>query len=240
MGISKFFRRRLKNDTGSRLFKITEEENGMVIGYYREKEGALEPDGCDRVYKEREGSDYILNAIVLNGSRGDKIVIRDVEDIGKSEKNMQKMMEYMRMKGMSMVCVSEDGTEEELTGSEMYEARRGAELKKREEVSERIKEGIARAREEGKQIGGEEKYKVEPEKEDMIMKAYELGIMKWEACAKELGGMSKSNFYLRYDKWKKGYTQEINTENEAQSANEPEEKWKGNRLVEIGGESTND
>ena len=41
--------------------------------------------------------------------------------------------------------------------------------------------------------------------EDMIMKAYELGRMKWEACAKELGGMSKSNFYLRYDKWKKGY-----------------------------------
>ena len=58
------------------------------------------------------------------------------------------------------------------------------------------------------------------------MKAYELGMMKWESCAKELGGMSKSNFYLRYDKWKKGYTQEINTENEAQSANEPEEKWK--------------
>lgn len=198
----------------------------MVIGYYREKAGANAPIGCDRVYKEREGSDYILNAIVLNGSRGDKIVILNKEDIGKSEKNTQKMMEYMRMKGMSMVCVREDGTEEELTGSEMYEARRGVELKKREEVSEKIKEGIARAREEGKQIGGEEKYRVEPEKENMIMKAYELGMMKWESCAKELGGMSKSNFYLRYDKWKKGYTQEINTENEAQSANEPEEKWK--------------
>lgn len=188
----------------------------MVIGYYREKEGAAAPEGCDRVYKEREGSDYILNAIVLNGSRGDKIVIKDVEDIGKSEKNMKKMLEYMQMKGISMVCVREDGTEEELTSSEMYEARRGAELKKREEVSEKIKEGIERAREEGKQIGGEEKYKVEPEKEDMIMKAYELGMMKWESCAKELGGMSKSNFYLRY------------------------EKWKGNKQAEIGGESTND
>ena len=198
----------------------------MVIGYYREKAGVNAPIGCDRVYKEREGSDYILNAIVLNGSKGDKIVITDIEYIGKSEKNTQKMMEYMRMKGMSMVCVREDGTEEELTGSEMYEARRGVELKKREEVSEKIKEGIARAREEGKQIGGEEKYRVEPEKENMIMKAYELGMMKWESCAKELGGMSKSNFYLRYEKWKKGYAQEINTENEAQSANEPEDKWK--------------
>ena len=188
----------------------------MVIGYYREKEGALVPDKCDRVYKEREGTDYILNAIVLNGSKGDKIVIRNKEDIGKSEKNTQKMLEYMRIKGIRMVCVSEDGTEEELTGSEIYEARRGVELKKREEVSEKIKEGIARAREEGKQIGGEEKYRVEPEKEDMIMKAYELGIMKWESCAKELGGMSKSNFYLRYD------------------------KWKGNKQAEIGGESTND
>ena len=190
----------------------------MVIGYYREKEGAAAPVGCDRIYKERAGSDYILNAIVLNGSRGDKIVIRDVEDIGKSEKNTQKMLEYMQMKGMRMVCVREDGTEEELTGSEMYEARRVIELKKREEVSEKIKEGLARAKEEGKQIGGEEKYKVEPEKEDMIMKAYELGMMKWEACAKELGGMSKSNFYLRYDKWKSS------TKGEA----------------EIGGESTND
>lgn len=176
----------------------------MVIGYYREKEGTAIPNGCDRIYKEREGSDYILNALVLNGSRGDKIVIRNKEDIGKSEKNTQKMLEYMMIKGMRMVCVSEDGTEEELTGSEGYEARRGAELKKREEVSEKIKEGIEKAREEGKQIGGEEKYKVEPEKEDMIMKAYELGMMKWESCAKELGGMSKSNFYLRYDKWKKG------------------------------------
>ena len=188
----------------------------MVIGYYREKEGALVPDKCDRVYKEREGTDYILHAIVLNGSKGDKIVIRNKEDIGKSEKNTQKMLEYMRIKGIRMVCVSEDGTEEELTGSEIYEARRGVELKKREEVSEKIKEGIARAREEGKQIGGEEKYRVEPEKEDMILKAYELGIMKWESCAKELGGMSKSNFYLRYD------------------------KWKGNKQAEIGGESTND
>ena len=34
------------------------------------------------------------------------------------------------------------------------------------------------------------------------MQAYEIGMMKWEACAKELGGMSKSNFYLRYEKWK--------------------------------------
>lgn len=188
----------------------------MVIGYYREKEGAAIPNGCDRIYKEREGSDYILNALVLNGSRGDKIVIRNKEDIGKSEKNTQKMLEYMMLKGMRMVCVSEDGTEEELTGSEMHEIRRGAEMKKREEVSEKIKEGLARAKEEGKQIGGEEKYKVEPEKEDMIMKAYELGMMKWESCAKELGGMSKSNFYLRY------------------------EKWKGNKQAEIGGESTND
>ena len=183
----------------------------MVYGYYREKEGAAIPNGCDRIYKEREGSDYILNAIVLNGSRGDKIVIRNKEDIGKSEKNVQKMLEYMSIKGMKMVCVSEDGTEEELTGSEIYETRRGAELKKREEVSEKIKEGIERARGEGKQIGGEEKYRVEPEKEDMIMKAYELGMMKWESCAKELGGMSKSNFYLRYEKWKKGDTRETNT-----------------------------
>lgn len=176
----------------------------MVIGYYREKEGTAIPNGCDRIYKEREGSDYILNALVLNGGRGDKIVIRNKDDIGKSEKNTQKMLEYMMLKGMRMVCVSEDGTEEELTSSEMYEIRRGAELKKREEVSDKIKEGLARAKEEGKQIGGEEKYRVEPEKEDMIMKAYELGMMKWESCAKELGGMSKSNFYLRYDKWKKG------------------------------------
>ena len=190
----------------------------MVYGYYREKEGVAIPNGCDRIYKEREGSDYILNAIVLNGSRGDKIVIRDVEDIGKSEKNTIKMIEYMRMKGISMVCVSEDGTEEELTEGKWYKRLGKVEEKSREEISEKIKEGIARAREEGKQIGGEEKYKVEPEKEDMIMKAYELGIMKWEACAKELGGMSKSNFYLRYEKWKS------NTKGEA----------------EIGGESTND
>lgn len=190
----------------------------MVIGYYREKEGTAIPNGCDRIYKEREGSDYILNALVLNGGRGDKIVIRNKDDIGKSEKNTQKMLEYMMLKGMRMVCVSEDGTEEELTSSEMYEIRRGAELKKREEVSDKIKEGLARAKEEGKQIGGEEKYRVEPEKEDMIMKAYELGMMKWESCAKELGGMSKSNFYLRYEKWKS------NTKGEE----------------EIGGESTND
>ena len=176
----------------------------MIYGYYREREGVAIPNGCDRIYKEREGSDYILNAIVLNGSRGDKIIICNKEDIGKSEKNVQKMLEYMGIKGMKMVCVSEDGTEEELTDIEMYETRRGAEKKKREEVSEKIKEGIERARGEGKQIGGEEKYRVEPEKEDMIMKAYELGMMKWESCAKELGGMSKSNFYLRYDKWKKG------------------------------------
>lgn len=211
----------------------------MVYGYYREKEGANIPEGCDRIYKERAGSDYILNAIVLNGSRGDKIVIRNKDDIGKSEKNTKKMLEYMMLKGMRMVCVSEDGTEEELTGIEGYEIRRVVELKKREEVSEKIKEGLARAKEEGKQIGGEEKYRVEPEKEDMIMKAYELGMMKWESCAKELGGMSKSNFYLRYDKWKGGKVAPDGIA-EPKGEAEPIDKWKGNKQAEIGGESTND
>lgn len=212
----------------------------MVIGYYREKAGANAPIGCDRIYKEREGADYILNALVLNCGRGDKIVIRDVEDIGKSEKNTIKMIEYMRMKGISMVCVSEDGTEEELTEGEWYERLGKVEEKSREEISEKIKEGIERAREEGKQIGAEEKYKVEKEKEDMIMQAYEIGMMKWEACAKELGGMSKSNFYLRYDKWKKGEQVTSDGTAEPKGEAEPIDKWKGNKQAEIGGESAND
>lgn len=168
----------------------------MIIGYSKDKDVRLE--GVEKMWNEPTGRYEVLTRVVMGLRAGDELIFSDIRDLG-SNWQLLKVAEWCDRVG-AKAYIDDLGYKMRLT-TDMV--RGTAEEVWKEELSRRIKEGQERARQEGKVVGSVDKYVVEEEKENNIIGAYKMGMIGVKDACKELGGMSKSNFYVRVARWEK-------------------------------------
>lgn len=142
----------------------------MLIGYARtstlEQEAGLQAQvrdlqafGCDEIYQEQVssvGDRPQLDAAIKSLRKGDKLVVCKLDRLARSVKHLGELLDIIEAKGAGLVILSMGGQQIDTTtatGKLMLNIMSSIAQFEREMMLERQKEGIQKAKAEGKYTG---------------------------------------------------------------------------------------
>jgi len=157
---------------------------------------ALEEYGCEKIYQEQVSSvaeREQLNLAMESLRSGDKLVCTKLDRLCRSVKHLGEVIDLLNAKDASLVILDMGGTSIDTsspTGKLILNVMASVAAFEREMMLERQREGIAKAKAEGKYVGRQPTARA---KTDMVKAAIEQNIPKAQ-IAKDLG-ISRASLY---------------------------------------------
>jgi DNA invertase Pin-like site-specific DNA recombinase len=156
----------------------------------------LEEYGCERVYQEQVSSigERVKLEEALGSLRaGDKLVVTKLDRLARSVQHLGQIIDRVNLAGASLVILDMGGTAVDTsnaTGKLILNVMSSVSQFEREMMLERQREGIAKAKAEGKYKGRKATARA---KTDMVKLALANGVSKPQIC-KDLG-ISRTSLY---------------------------------------------
>ena len=158
----------------------------------------LKAYGCgdDNVYKEQVssvGERKELDAAINSLRKGDKLVVTKLDRLARSVRHLGDLLETLEAKGAGLVILSMGGQQVDTTtatGKMMLNVMASVAQFEREMMLERQKEGIAKAKKEGKYTG---RKPTAMNKADAVLSLLSSGMSKTKVC--EHVGISRASLY---------------------------------------------
>lgn len=183
----------------------------MLVGVARtstlEQEAGLEAQvrdlkayGCDEIYQEQVssvGERLQLDAAIKSLRSGDKLVVTKLDRLARSVRHLGDMLETLEAKGAGLVVLSMGGQQVDTTtatGKMMLNVMASVAQFEREMMLERQKEGIAKAKSEGKYTGRKPTAMAKSEAALSLLKS---GMTKVKVCQQL--GISMASLYRILD-----------------------------------------
>lgn len=179
----------------------------MLVGVARtstlEQEAGLEAQvrdlkayGCEEIYQEQVssvGERPQLEAAIKSLRKGDKLVVTKLDRLARSVKHLGDLLDSLEAKGTGLVILSMGGQQVDTTtatGKMMLNVMASVAQFEREMMLERQKEGIAKAKAEGKYTG---RKPTAMNKSDAVLSLLKSGMAKAKVC--ENLGISRASLY---------------------------------------------
>lgn len=179
----------------------------MLVGYARtstldQKAGLaaqvrdLEAYGCDDVISEEAsavGEREKLVAAIRNLRTGDKLVVTKLDRLARNVRHLGELLETLDTKGAGLVILSMGGQQIDTTtatGRMMLNVMASVAQFEREMMLERQKEGIQKAKDQGKYTG---RKPTAMNKADAVLSLLKSGMSKTKVC--EQVGISRASLY---------------------------------------------
>lgn len=179
----------------------------MLVGYARTstiEQGAgleaqvrdLKAFGCETIYQEQVSSvaeRQELDSAIKSLRTGDKLVVGKLDRLARSVRHLGDLLETLEAKGAGLVILSMGGQQVDTTtatGRMMLNVMGAVAQFEREMMLERQKEGIAKAKAEGKYTG---RKPTAMAKADAAMSLLDSGMSKAKVC--EHLGISRASLY---------------------------------------------
>jgi DNA invertase Pin-like site-specific DNA recombinase len=158
----------------------------------------LKAYGCgdDDIYEEQVssvGERKKLDAAINSLRKGDKLVVTKLDRLARSVRHLGDLLETLEAKGAGLVILSMGGQQVDTTtatGKMMLNVMASVAQFEREMMLERQKEGIAKARKEGKYTG---RKPTAMNKADAVLSLLSSGMSKTKVC--EHVGISRASLY---------------------------------------------
>ena len=156
----------------------------------------LKEYGCEEVYQEQVssvGDRGQLDAAIKSLRTGDKLVVTKLDRLARSVRHLGDLIEVLEAKGAGLVILSMGGQQVDTTtatGLMMLNVMASVAQFEREIMLERQKEGIAKAKAEGKYTG---RKPTAMAKSDAVMSLLNSGMSKVKVC--DQVGISKASLY---------------------------------------------
>ena len=184
----------------------------MLVGLARtstvEQEAGLEAQvrdlkayGCDEIYQEQVssvGERIQLDAAIKSLRQGDKLVVTKLDRLARSVRHLGDLLETLEAKGAGLVILSMGGQQVDTTtatGKMMLNVMASVAQFEREMMLERQKEGIAKAKADGKYNGRKPTAMAKSEAALALLKS---GMSKVKVC--EQLGISLASLYRILEK----------------------------------------
>lgn len=184
----------------------------MLVGLARtstvEQEAGLEAQvrdlkafGCDEIYQEQVssvGERLQLDAAIKSLRQGDKLVVTKLDRLARSVRHLGDLLETLEAKGAGLVILSMGGQQVDTTtatGKMMLNVMASVAQFEREMMLERQKEGIAKAKADGKYNGRKPTAMAKSEAALALLKS---GMSKVKVC--EQLGISLASLYRILEK----------------------------------------
>lgn len=179
----------------------------MLIGYARTstvEQGAgleaqlrdLKAYGCEECYQEQVssvGDRDQLDAAIKSLRSGDKLVVTKLDRLARSVRHLGELLETLEARGAGLVILSMGGQQVDTTtatGKMMLNVMAAVAQFEREMMLERQKEGIEKAKSEGKYTG---RKPTAMAKADSVKALLATGMSKTKVC--EQVGISRASLY---------------------------------------------
>ena len=156
----------------------------------------LQAFGCEEVYQEQVSSVCErpqLDAAIKSLRKGDKLVVTKLDRLARSVRHLGELLETLEAKGAGLVILSMGGQQIDTTtatGKMMLNVMASVAQFEREMMLERQKEGIAKAKSEGKYTG---RKPTAMAKRDAVMALVKTGMPKTKIA--EQVGISPASLY---------------------------------------------
>ena len=156
----------------------------------------LKAYGCEEVYQEQVssvGEREQLDAAIKSLRTGDKLVVTKLDRLARSVRHLGDLIEVLEAKGAGLVILSMGGQQVDTTtatGKMMLNVMASVAQFEREMMLERQKEGIAKAKADGKYTG---RKPTAMAKSDAVISLLNSGMSKVKVC--EQVGISKASLY---------------------------------------------
>ena len=156
----------------------------------------LKAYGCEEVYQEQVssvGEREQLDAAIKSLRTGDKLVVTKLDRLARSVRHLGDLIEVLEAKGAGLVILSMGGQQVDTTtatGKMMLNVMASVAQFEREMMLERQKEGIAKAKADGKYTG---RKPTAMAKSEAVMSLLSSGMSKAKVC--EQVGISKASLY---------------------------------------------
>jgi DNA invertase Pin-like site-specific DNA recombinase len=182
-------------------------EHDMLVGVARtstlEQVAGLEAQvrdlkayGCEEVYQEQVssiGEREQLDAAIKSLRSGDKLVVCKLDRLARSVRHLGDLIDTLEARGAGLVILSMGGQQVDTTtatGKMMLNVMASVAQFEREMMLERQKEGIAKAKAEGKYTG---RKPTAMAKSDAVLSLLNSGMSKAKVC--EQIGISRASLY---------------------------------------------
>lgn len=179
----------------------------MLVGYARtstlEQDAGLDAQvrdlkayGCEELYKEQVssvGERQQLDAAIKSLRKGDKLVVAKLDRLARSVRHLGDLLETLEAKGSGLVILSMGGQQVDTstaTGKMMLNVMGSVAQFEREMMLERQKEGIQKAKADGKYTG---RKPTAMAKADSVKALLATGMSKAKVCQQV--GISKASLY---------------------------------------------
>jgi DNA invertase Pin-like site-specific DNA recombinase len=156
----------------------------------------LQAFGCEEVYQEQVssvGERPQLDAAIKSLRKGDKLVVTKLDRLARSVRHLGELLETLEAKGAGLVILSMGGQQIDTTtatGKMMLNVMASVAQFEREMMLERQREGIAKAKAEGKYTG---RKPTAMNKSDAALSLLKSGMSKATVC--EQLGISRASLY---------------------------------------------
>ena len=156
----------------------------------------LQAFGCEEVYQEQVssvGERPQLDAAIKSLRKGDKLVVTKLDRLARSVRHLGELLETLEAKGAGLVILSMGGQQIDTTtatGKMMLNVMASVAQFEREMMLERQREGIAKAKAEGKYTG---RKPTAMNKSDAALSLLKSGLSKATVC--EQLGISRASLY---------------------------------------------
>jgi DNA invertase Pin-like site-specific DNA recombinase len=156
----------------------------------------LQVFGCEEVYQEQVssvGERPQLDAAIKSLRKGDKLVVTKLDRLARSVRHLGELLETLEAKGAGLVILSMGGQQIDTTtatGKMMLNVMASVAQFEREMMLERQREGIAKAKAEGKYTG---RKPTAMNKSDSALSLLKTGMSKATVC--EQLGISRASLY---------------------------------------------
>lgn len=161
----------------------------------------LKAYGCDEIYQEQVssvGERLQLDAAIKSLRQGDKLVVTKLDRLARSVRHLGDLLETLEAKGAGLVILSMGGQQIDTTtatGKMMLNVMASVAQFEREMMLERQKEGIAKAKADGKYNGRKPTAMAKSEAALALLKS---GMSKVKVC--EQLGISLASLYRCLEK----------------------------------------
>ena len=161
----------------------------------------LEAYGCEDVFQEQVssiGERPQLDAAIKSLRKGDKLVVTKLDRLARSVRHLGELLETLEAKGAGLVILSMGGQQIDTTtatGKLMLNVMSSVAQFEREMMLERQKEGIQKAKAEGKYTG---RKPTAMAKSDAVLSLLESGMTKKKVCDRV--GISMASLYRIIEK----------------------------------------
>ena len=184
----------------------------MLVGYARtstlEQDAGLkaqvrdlEGHGCESLYQEQVssvGEREQLESAIKSLRSGDKLVVCKLDRLARSVRHLGDLLETLEARGAGLVILSMGGQQIDTTtatGKMMLNVMASVAQFEREMMLERQREGIAKAKADGKYTG---RKPTAMAKADAVLSLLSTGMSKSKVC--EHVGISRASLYRILDK----------------------------------------